>query len=138
MTDPADIDEDLEEVLEQAYDKLAKAGSEMERISAEDDFNRNFVRLEKQKFWLRWTVCVVALLVVIGLSFLEWRILCYLMFSFGEPSDLFVVLAVSPIAAVTAITIALLIGVFRGFRGNEMDGTANTASKLFGGNGSDS
>ena len=136
MTDISDINLGVDE----QPSEFSKKGGVLEerRLGIEDDFHRALVRIEKQKVKLRWAVCVVALLVVIGLAGLEWLILCHIMFSYKEPSDLFVVLAVSPIAAVTAILIAMSVGVFSGYRGNELDGMAGPASKFVGGNGSSS
>ena len=56
-------------------------------------------RLSNRIYWLRW---VVPAQTVVVLAMFIW--------------------AVSPVAAIAAITIFLLVAVFRGFRCNEMDG----------------
>ncbi|MCY4292406.1 MAG: hypothetical protein OXC72_11710 [Roseovarius sp.] len=64
-------------------------------------------RLSNRIYWLRW---VVPALTVVVLAMFIW--------------------AVSPVAAIAAITIFLLVAVFRGFRGNEMDGIENVVGKI--------
>ena len=80
---------------------------------------------------------VVALFVIAGAVYLEWQILKYLMVTNPKQDDLFFVLAISPIAAITSIVIFLLIGVFRGFRERDLNALPlETASKEAFGNGS--
>ena len=76
--------------------------------------------MEKQKVWLRWGASVVGLLALIFAGVLECLILNYIMDPHTTTGDLFVVLAVSPIASITLIVIFLLIGAFRGFLDKDM------------------
>ena len=51
---------------------------ESNRFAIEDDFNKTLVRLERQKFHLIWVTCVVILIVVVALFFLEYKVLQYI------------------------------------------------------------
>ncbi|MCY4463529.1 MAG: hypothetical protein OXC26_24520 [Albidovulum sp.] len=77
---------------------------------------------------------VVALLAIAGFGYLELLLLRYAMYSSFGLGDLFFVWAISPIVSITAIMIFILIGVFRGFLGTELDGMPNYANKWLGGN----
>lgn len=77
-------------------------------------------RLGVQTWWLRPIVFVLSVIVIIWLGYLEYRILHYVMKPCSDSGDAFVLLAVSPILAITAIVIFLLIGVFRGYRDSDM------------------
>ena len=77
--------------------------------------------MERQRYWLRFSACIAALVVVIGAALMEWAILCHIMSPYSETSDLFILLAISPIAAITLITIFVLMGVFRGFQEKDME-----------------
>ena len=79
------------------------------------------VRMERQRYWLRFWACIAALVVVIGAALMEWAILCHIMSPYSETGDLFILLAVSPIIAITLITIFVLMGVFRGFHERDME-----------------
>ncbi len=83
---------------------------------------------------LRWISIGVALLAIAGFGYLELLLLRYAMYSSFGLGDLFFVWAISPVVSITAIMIFILIGVFRGFRGAELDGMPNCANKLLGGN----
>ena len=90
-------------------------------------------RLGMQNWYLRFFAFVCSLVVMVGLAWLEWIILCYTISPNFEPNDLFFLWAVSPVAAVTAIMITLLIGVFRGFHGRDLDGLGNPLTKVLSG-----
>lgn len=95
------------------------------------------VRIVRQNWYLRLMAFIVALAVIVGAVYLEWQIIKYLIVTKPKLGDLFFVLAVSPIAAVTSIVIFLLIGVFRGFRERDLSALPlQTASKETFGNGS--
>ena len=142
MTDYEDLSEKARESSPKAS---AKTGAPRFRVKVEpelesqrleqlaSDMNKVQFRTEKQRLWQRRIAFWTAILVMIGFAALELKILSYAMYMHFEPGDLFFLWAVSPIAAITAIMIAVLIGVFRGYRGNEMDGVANLLSKIGGG-----
>ena len=62
----------------------------------------------------------LAVIVMGAFGYLEYVVLSHLLAPCNQADVLFVVLAVSPIVAVTAIVIFLLIGVFRGYRNTDM------------------
>ena len=140
MTDYEDTGENLETVLGKAWDEQEHAHKmaekEKRRLSTEDDLNRLVIRNGRQRYWLRLFAFLGAFVALICLALLEWQILSYTMHQHFQPGDWFFLWAVSPIAAVAAILIAVLVGVFRGFRGNELDGLANPISKVFSNPGS--
>ena len=72
------------------------------------------------------------IVVLIMFAFLEFRIWDYINSdkTIGELQTTLFIWAISPVAAVTAITIFFLVAVFRGFRGNEMDGSGNAVGKI--------
>ena len=134
----ADYETDVYEELQEPSSFSARSGdAEQNALNRLDDsLKKTTVRIAKQMLVLRWAAIAFALIAMVGFAFLEWKILSYAMFSYFESSDLFFVWAISPIAAIAIIMIAFLIGVFRGFRGHELDGMSGPASNLFGGNGS--
>ncbi len=135
MTDYENTDEDLETVLRKSWDEQKNAHKmaekERRRLSSEDDLNKLVIWNEWLRFWLRLIAFLCAFIALICLAWLEWQIISYTMHQHFQPGDWFFLWAVSPIAAVSVILIAVLVGVFRGFRGNELDGMANPLSKAF-------
>ena len=86
----------------------------------------------RQTLKLRWIALVLAIVIIIflltvaGLHALSWpegrEYSCYEPLNCPESDGLAqVLLVVAPMAAATAITIFLLIGVFRGFRSKDME-----------------
>ncbi len=108
----------LEEV-DQKKVKSAGIPRESNRFAIADDFYKTLVRLEVQKLYLRWSICLVAFIMIIALSCLEYKVLQYIEASSDNAGDLIftsrdlIFLAVSPIFAITAIIISVLISVFR-------------------------
>ena len=108
----------LEEV-DQKKVKSAGIPRESNRFAIADDFYKTLVRLEVQKLYLRWSICLVAFIMIIALSCLEYKVLQYIGASSDNAGDLIftsrdlIFLAVSPIFAITAIIISVLISVFR-------------------------
>lgn len=93
--------------------------------------------MERQRYWLRAIACGVALLVAAAAGYLEWKLLKYILAPCSQASDLFVLLAISPIASITLILIFVLIGVFRGFRESDLNALPlETAGKVTFGNDS--
>ena len=91
--------------------------------------------MERQRYWLRAIACGVALLVAAAAGYLEWELLKYILAPCSQAGDLFVLLAISPIASITLILIFVLIGVFRGFRESDLNALPlETASKVAFGN----
>ncbi len=92
-------------------------------------------RLAVQSWWLRPIVLTFTLSVILGFACLEWEIRGYVMgMDAGRqlPATLFI-WAVSPVIAIAMITIFVLIGVFRGFKGNETDGVLERVLKAMSG-----
>ena len=114
MTDYRGLDDTSDGNSEQAAKEVQALGSH------EEDLAKVLVRMEKQKLLLRWGTSAVGLLVLVAAGVLEWLVLRHIMDPHSKTGDLFVVLAVSPIAAITLIVIFALIGVFRGYRGKDM------------------
>lgn len=78
-------------------------------------------RIENQRFWLRWIIVLVALVMLACLSWMEFVVVRNLLESgFSETDNLFMVLAVSPIVAATTIIVFLVIGAFRSFKEADM------------------
>ena len=109
--------------------------------------NKEKVRSEKQKFWLRWvavgfaSLIITFLLAIVGFhafspAFSPERN-CYLP-PFEEYSEIPHALVISsPIVAATAITIFLPIGIFQGFKPKDMEvSTAQAMSRTAAGGGS--
>ena len=108
--------------------------SENDRFSIEEEFNKAQVRLEKQKFHLRWATGVGALVAVMVLIGLEYLILQHMK---DLPDDIagdLVLLAVSPIFAITAIVVSVSIGVF-GIKLGNFSKTAQVIGNASGGLG---
>lgn len=74
------------------------------------------VRAANQRILLRWIIVAAAAIVILAYGYLEWLLLDYLFECRTEASDLFIILAVSPVVGVTVIVVFVLIGVFRGYR----------------------
>ncbi len=72
---------------------------------------------------------------MVAAGILEWKLLEYIRTPCSQADDLFVLLAISPIASITLILIFVLNGVFRGFRESDLKGLPlETAGKAaFGG-----
>ncbi|MCY3996955.1 MAG: hypothetical protein OXF07_12510 [Rhodobacter sp.] len=75
----------------------------------------------------------LAMAVTALLFYVEWRVFTLLT---ENPSEdrLFVLLAVTPIVAITAITIAALAGVFRGGQKNDTGNLAGLLNRISGEN----
>ena len=91
------------------------------------------IQLVRQILWLRWSVSITTVIILALFALLEFRIWKAVSSADGNldllPSTFFV-WAVSPVAAIAGITVFAWIGVFRGFRGNEMDGVENVVGKI--------
>ena len=71
------------------------------------------VRLLRQTFRMRRVTIWLVVIVTLALFYIEYRIFMYLTAKAFQGSDLFLLLAVTPIVAVTAIMIAVLSGLFK-------------------------
>ena len=91
------------------------------------------VRLLIQTFLMRRITIWLAMAVTALLFYIEWRVFTLLT---ENPSEdrLFVLLAVTPIVAITAITIAALAGVFRGGQKNDTGNLAGLLNRISGEN----
>lgn len=98
-----------------------------------DKFMKATASAESQKWYLRGVALVLAVAVILAAGFLEWLILFKLSDKFKD-NDALLFLAISPIVAITAITIFILIGVFQGFRDKDMQRLpGSTAIRSFSG-----
>ena len=68
---------------------------------------------DRQRRWLRWSVIVFSVLLIVCFGCLEYYILGSLTQTTLSSNKLFGVLGVAPIVAVTTIIVFMLIGVFR-------------------------
>lgn len=71
-------------------------------------------QLERHNLWHRWIALALAVIIIIGLAQLEHHILHLMREEWFWKNDLAGLLAVSPIIAITAIVVFLLLGAFRG------------------------
>ena len=95
------------------------------------------VRMERQRYWLRFSACIAAIAVTVGAAVMEWVVLCRILSPSSAPNDLFVFLALAPVASITLIVIFVLVGVFRGYRGKDLaDAPTGPLGRMVGGNGS--
>ena len=76
--------------------------------------------LERQTWWLRPLTMLFATTIIGWLVYIECKILDHILYSYSGAKDTVYFLAISPILAITLIVIFLLIGVFRGFNGNDL------------------
>lgn len=114
MADYSGITEDIASAMP------PKGAEEKILYHHQNEFARVQVQIERQKVYLRWGASVVGLIVLIAAGVLEWIILWHIMDSDSDKGELFFILAISPIAAITVIVIFGLIGVFRGFEARDM------------------
>jgi hypothetical protein len=66
------------------------------------------VRMERQRYWLRLSVCVAALVAAIAAGVLEWILLQHLLQTNSETGGVFVLLAIAPIVSITIIVIGTI------------------------------
>ncbi len=88
---------------------------ELERASLQSrSFQEVQVRLLHQTFLMRRVTIWLAVIVTLALFYIEYRVFMHLTAKAFQENNLFVLLAVTPIVAITAIMIAALAGVYRG------------------------
>ena len=92
-------------------------------------------KLVVQQKWIRWCAIGLAIMVISLAVVVEYVLLCEII-RYGTPDiDNFVVLAITPIASITVITISVLFGAFSRGR-NPVSSSAMQAVRNFaGGNG---
>ena len=79
----------------------------------------HIVRLENQKFWVRWAVLAIAIIVMVAYGILEFWLLQRFFGYKSVAEGPFTFLLLSPILGITVIVTALLIGAFRGFKSDD-------------------
>ena len=99
---------------------LDKGDLDKERVAWNDSFTLQ-VKAEKQKIFLRWIVVCLSVIALVLLVVLEVFVLCKILETPRPKGQSWVVLAISPIVAVTTIIVFLIIGVFRNFRETDMN-----------------
>ena len=105
----------------------ARAKVEEEKFAAENELSRVYIQVEKQKVTLRWLAFVIAIVIMVFLVVLEYIILRCIN-SLPNIEGL-VFLAITPIVAVTVLTVSVLVSVFR-IPKTEMDNAASSAAKF--------
>ncbi len=122
---------DLDNVGEQDLD--SKLSSEKESGYLQSDtreINKRIVSFYDQTINQRKYVMCIAVVVMLCLGVLEITILCNWMKWNVSDVDYFVVIAVSPIVSITAISITLLIGVYHGLNKSQTDAFAGLLGKI--------
>lgn len=135
MTDLSDVNEDRPP---SSGDNGRSGGKENAFLGVHlDRFAKALADMERQRWWLRGIVLGVALIAVVAAGWLECRLIEHILDSQPIPHELFFILAVSPIAAITVIVVFMLIGVFRGYSEKDMEklpsGVLSGASGMNGG-----
>ena len=132
---------DLSTMHDDPDDATGQSNKESRALSAERGaLLKVQLRAERQRIHLRLSACIVALIVLIAAAYLELKLLCYIVDNhYSQISDLFILLAIAPIASITFIMIAVLLGVFRGYRDKDSDNVSpGRVIQLLGGGGNGS
>lgn len=104
-------------------EELAKEKVERGEVAGVDSEATSLSKTRKQIRELRWTVTIVAVMIVL---FLMAVIAAPLFGGVGLPPKgleayLYIISGIAPVVALTTIVAMLLLGVFRGFHGRDMD-----------------
>jgi hypothetical protein len=96
-------------------------------LQADAKARENLNREADQRYWLRWGVVVLAVLVIVGMGCLLVHVAHWL------PKDstalgAVIALHVAPIVSMTTLAIALLIAAFRGFKDGDEKSSIDTAN----------
>ena len=73
------------------------------------------LRIESQKFYLRYAVFGLGIIAIGAAVYLEYYILCLISYYMPNYNSLLLALALSPIISITVIVVSMMIGVFRGY-----------------------
>jgi len=121
---------DLKDVGEPNLDDKLSPNKEAEYLDSDtQEINKRIVDFYDQTLKQRKDVMCIAVIVMLCFGALEITIFCNWMKWNVSDVDYFVIIVISPIASITAISITLLIGVFRGFRKKDIFDTANVSGK---------
>ena len=96
----------------------SEASLHLRLIDAEAKSREKLNREADQRYWLRWLVIAMSVLLVVGMAVLLVFVVCRVIFGgFMELDQSVQVTAyLAPITSMTAVTIALLIAAFRGYK----------------------
>lgn len=89
-------------------------------------------RIERQRFWLRYLISGFAVIVIVGMACVAYRVISHILCSGSGQDNLLILLAVVPIASITLITISGLFAVFSGFRRADIADAARSATNVVG------
>lgn len=103
-------------------------------LEADARARENLNREADQRYWLRWGVVALAILVILGMGGMLIHVAHWLP---ADPKSVgaLIALHVAPIVSMTTLAIALLVAAFRGFKdGDEKSGVdvANASVKSTG------
>jgi hypothetical protein len=100
---------------------------EFRLLQADAKARENLNREADQRYWLRWAVVGLAVLVIVGMGGLLIHVSHWLP---KDPNAIGAVIAlhVAPIASMTTLAIALLVAAFRGFKDGDEKSSADVAN----------
>ena len=88
----------------------------MNRKKLDDESDYHLNKIDNLNYWLRWIAVGGTGIVIFVLGIIEWIILFELIDNKSGFSESFIVLAISPVIAVTTILVFFLVGVFRAYK----------------------
>ncbi|MCY4306054.1 MAG: hypothetical protein OXC62_14945 [Aestuariivita sp.] len=97
--------------------------------------NRIQTQLDSQTWQLRTLAFYGSVIVILGITLLEILIVRVLLKNlkindFEVINATLATIVIAPIASITAITIAILVGVFRRYRGNELSNASGVLNRI--------
>ena len=134
MSDLSDVGGDIPQ---NGGERSGKLEDDSLRQSHHDRLAKAVADMEVQRWWFRAIAGAVALIVMAAAGVLEYIFFKHFLSSCTDIDDLLFIWAVAPIASITVMVIFLLIGVFRGFSGKDMERLPSSAAAgMVGMNGS--
>jgi len=121
--------------LKELQDRVppAKASQEKKLLSATGErINEKIVELTDQKIKQRdYALKIAVFVIALNALILFCCFFLYIEIPGIRRADYSVAIIVAPILSITAITIAFMIGVFKGFNKKEVDGAVDVTEKVF-------
>ncbi|MGC1468390.1 MAG: hypothetical protein WA793_03335 [Sphingorhabdus sp.] len=108
-------------------DMNGRSDYEFRLLQADAKSRENLNREADQRYWLRWAVVILAVLVIVGMGALLVHVAHWL------PKDTnamgaVIALHVAPIISMTTLAIALLVAAFRGFKDGDEKSSVDAAN----------
>lgn len=100
---------------------------EFRLLQADAKARENLNREADQRYWLRWGVVLLAVLVIFGMGGLLVHVAHWLPRA-SNAMGVVIALHVAPIASMTTLAIALLVAAFRGFKDGDEKSSVDSAS----------